>query len=557
MRTARSLAPAVALATMCAVAVLPRTAPAAGQSPHGALPRVARSTRGIVVASSPIAADVGMRVLQHGGNAVDAAVATAFALSVVEFGAFGLGGRLQMIVRSPDGQVTGFDGTIQVPAGYVQRPTDDGIGYTTIGAPGAVAALGQAHKLHGSKPLAELLAPAIELADAGWVLTDREVRTIASSAEQLRRFDGSRRQFFRADGSAYAKGDRLRLPELAQTLRTLASKGFDEFYHGEIARRIGTDVEAHGGSLRATDLAAYEAKSARIVRGGYRGYELIGTDAPAAGSTVVEVLHILERFHLSDKPQADWGAIVAQALRLGFQDQYRDFGGPQKAAEMKVSKEWAATRAKQIQEPGQPPNGNREVFSGWADWGDTTHFSVADAQGGMVASTQTLGSGMGAKVVTPGLGFLYAATMGFPGAFASKPGQRATTSMSPFLVLKDGKPAFVLGAAGGMRIISSIVEVISRTIDHKMSFADAVAAPRVHPDPGSYIEPAGEEFAMEAGTPSAWSAADLTRLRHFGFKLVEQKSSFAIIHGIYRDPITGDLIGVADPRGDGAAAGLR
>src|SRR4029079_8403914 len=175
----------------------------------------------------------------------------------------------------------------------------------------------------------------------------------------------------------------------------------------------------------------------------------------------------------------------------------------------------------------------------------------------MVASTQTLGAVMGAKVVTPGLGFLYAATMGFPGAFASKPGQRATTSMSPFLVLKDGKPAFVLGAAGGMRIISSIVEVISRTIDHKMSFADAVAAPRVHPDPGSYIEPAGEEFAMEAGTPSAWSAVDLARLRNFGFKLVEQKSSFAIVHGIYRDPITGELIGVADPRGDGAAAGLR
>src|SRR5262245_56511018 len=207
MRIARSLAPAVVVATLCAVAVPPHPTAVVAQSHQGDLTRVARSVRGMVVSSSPIAAQVGMRVLQQGGNAVDAAVATAFALSVVEFGAFGLGGRLQMIMRSADGQVTGIDGTIQVPNGYLQRSSDDGIGYTTIGAPGAVAALGQAHKLHGSKPLRDLLAPAIELAESGWVLTDRDVRTIASAAEHLRRFDGSRRQFFKADGSPYAAGD--------------------------------------------------------------------------------------------------------------------------------------------------------------------------------------------------------------------------------------------------------------------------------------------------------------------------------------------------------------
>lgn len=518
--------------------------------------QIAYSTKGMVVSSSPVAAAVGAHVLERGGNAIDAAVATAFTLSVVEFGLFGLGGRMQMLLRSPSGDIAGMDGTIQVPGGYVKSPTDDGIGYTTIGAPGAVAALGKAHRMFGSIAFPDLLAPAIELASNGFVLTEHQARTIHSEAVHLKKFDGSRRQFFKPDGSEYEPGERLMLPDLAHTLTILAKDGTDAFYHGEIAQQISEDMKAHGGSLRASDLAAYEARSARVVRGSYRGYDLVGTDAPAAGSTVIEVLQIMEYFDLPSKSPAEWAAIVAQAMRLGFKDQYHDFGGPEEAARMKSSKQLAAERAKQIQEPGRPLNANRQVFSGWPDAGDTTHFSIADSKGGLVSSTQTLGSGMGAKVVSPGLGFLYAATMGFPGAFASTPGQRATTSMSPFLVLKDGKPAYALGAAGGMRIISSIVEVISRSIDQKLPFPDAVAAPRVHPDPGSYIEPAGEEFALESGGKNSWSMQDLARIKSYGFKLVEQKpSSFAVIHAV--QITNGEYVGVADPRNGGAAMGVK
>lgn len=525
------------------------------RSPDSFTDRVARSRRGMVVSSSPLATAVGLRVLEHGGNAVDAAVATAFTLAVVEIGSFGLGGRLQMLLRTPEGELVGFDGTIQVPAGYVKDASHDGVGYTTIGVPGAVAALGKAHRLHGSKPFADLLAPAILLAETGFVLSVRQARSLTSLAPQLKRFDGSRRQYFKPDGSAYETGERFRQPDLGHTLRTLANQGADAFYRGDMARLISTDMETHGGSLRASDLAAYEARASRIVRGSYRGYELIGTHAPAAGSTVVEVMHILEHFDLARAGSAEWAAFVAQALRLGFQDQYRDFGGPEKAASTMTSKAWAAQRAKHVVVPGGSATAARNLFTGWLDPGHTTHFSVADARGGLVASTQTLGSGMGAKVVTPGLGFLYAATMGFPGAFASQPGQRATSSMSPFLVLKDGKPAFVLGAAGGMRIISSIVEVLSRVIDQKMPFHGAVAAPRVHPDPGSYIEAAGEEFALEASEGRAWPAVDVSRLQQFGFKVLQQKQSFATIHGIWFDAGRGEYVGVADPRGNGSAQG--
>lgn len=518
--------------------------------------KISRSTRGMVVTSAPAATAIGAAVLERGGNAVDAAIAVAFALSVVDFGSFGLGGRTQMLIRSADGRFTGIDGSIQVPAAYRRSPEHDGIGYTTIGVPGSVAALIKAHALFGSRPLPELLAPAIALAEEGFVLSAGQASTLARSADALRRFDGSRRQFLQAGGEAPRAGVRLTLPALGQTIRAIAAGGHDAFYRGPIARQIAADVRAHGGFLSESDLAGYEAQLSTVVRGSYRGYDLTGTHAPAAGSTVIETLHILERFDLSSAASAEWAALVAQALRLAFQDQYRDFGSPAAAAHTMVSKAWAAERAQAVQVPGAPRRASRDVFRGWADEGHTTHFSVADAKGGLVASTQTLGSGMGSKVVTPGLGFLYAATMGFAGASASEPGQRATTSMSPFMVTKDGRPVLVLGAAGGMRIISSIVEATSRVIDQRLAFADAIAAPRVHPDPGSYIAPAGEAFALETGA-SGWRDADLERIRTFGFEAVAQATGFATIHGIHFDPTTQEYVGVADPRGGGAAAGPR
>lgn len=549
------IAGAVLVAATLSAGVWASQRPSVSWQEAEATAKVSRSRGGMVVTSSSVATAIGMRVLERGGTAVDAAVATAFALAVVDFGSFGLGGRTQMLIRTPDGRFFGIDGSIQVPAAYVRRPSDDGIGYTTIGVPGSVAALGRAHHLYGTKSLTELLAPAIELAEQGFILTKRQADALQSNAGVLKRFDGSRRQFFKSGGSPYEPGDRLALPDLARTMRAIAKDGPDAFYGGEIARQMAADIEVHGGSLRASDLAAYEAQLSTVMHGTYRGYELVGTHAPAAGSTVIEILHILERFDLSSKPPVEWAAIVAQALRLAFQDQYRDFGGPDQAARTMVSKEWAAKRAQAVQVPGAPSNSAREVYWGWPDPGHTTHFSIADRRGGLVASTQTLGSGMGAKVVTPGLGFLYAATMGFPGASASRPGQRATTSMSPFMVVKEGRPAFVVGAAGGMRIISAIAEVVSRAVDHRLPFPEAVAAPRVHPDPGSYIEPAGEEFALETGVANGWTEADLARIKRFGFKVIGQRSSFATIHGIHFDSATQEFVGVADPRGNGSAAG--
>ena len=465
-----------------------------------------------------------------------------------------------MLIRTPEGEFFGIDGSTQVPAGYPPERAGEVLssGYAMAGIPGSVAALAKAVREHGTRPLSELVAPAIELAEKGFPLSARQAEGLGRRASVLNQYPASRQSFLKADGTPYQAGELFVMPaDLARTLRALARDGAEAFYGGEVARLIAADMAANGGYVTMEDLASYEAKSSLVVRGEYRGYELVGTYAPAAGATTIEILHILENFELSQKSPAEWAVIVAQALRLGFQDQYKDLGSPEEAARIKVSKDWAAKRAREIviEAPTSSGNGGR---GSWFESEHTSHFSVADKDGGLVASTQTLGSGMGSKVVSPGVGFFYAATMGFGGVSASKPGERATSSMSPLIVVKDGKPSFVMGAAGGMRIISAIVQVLSRAIDQGLPFPQAMAAPRVHPDRGSLIEPAGagDEIAMEFHEKTAWLPADVARVLSFGFMVITQRRSFANVHGIYFDSEKGEYIGVADPRGHGSAVGL-
>lgn len=528
--------------------------PAPPEHPAYAPSQLARSRHGVVVSGAPLATDVGVAVLEQGGNAVDAAIATAFTLAVVEPTMSGLGGRTQILIRTSEGRFVGVDGTTEVPVRAPGEPeTDEDLyGYTTVGIPGTVAALAEAHAEFGRLPWAQLVGPAITLAEAGFALPSEEAGRIASQAERLLKFEGSARYFLKPDGSPYVGGERFVQTDLARTLRTIAEGGANVFYRGWIADSIAADMARHGGYVQAEDLAQYRPHNSLVVRGSYRGYDLLGTYLPASGATTIEALHILERFDLTRRAgSAEWACLTAQALLLAFEDRRKDLGTPEEQARLLTSKEWAASRAAEVHNPsaGVPVAIGPDAWEAVAtpEPAHTTHLSVADAQGGLVALTQSLGPSTGSRVATPGLGFLYAATMGYLGAMP--PGARPWSSQSPLIVLSDGRPAYVLGAAGGRRIISAIVQVVSRLADQHPSLAVAMAAPRLHPT--------DETVYMEGRPEATWTAADLADLEAFGLRAAPRAEApyFARIHGIEIDAMRGTYTGVADPRWNGSAKG--
>lgn len=527
------------------------------EHPAYAADQVVRSHQGMVVSGSPLATAVGVAILEQGGNAVDAAVATAFALGVVEPTMSGIGGRTQMLIRTPSGAFVGIDGTTEVPMAAPQIPLtgDDAYGYATVGIPGSVAALSEAHRTHGALSWALVVAPAVALADTGFPLADDEAERIAAVADRLQEFEGSARHFLKEDGTPYAAGERFAQPTLARVLRAIGSDGPDVFYRGWIADSIAADMARHGGLLARHDLERYTAHSSTVVHGSYRGFELVGTYLPASGATTIEALHILEQFDLAHRAgTAEWAALVAQALLVSFTDRTADLGPPDEHARTLVSKEWAAERAADVTDPGAVPvpavAAGLALHSSTVTESDhTTHLSVADGQRGFVALTQSLGPSLGSKVASANLGFLYAATMGYLGALA--PGDRPFSSQSPLMILDEDAPVFALGAAGGRRIISAIVAVVSRLIDERLPLADAMAAPRLHPTT--------DTIYVEVRDGAAWTETEVADLRSFGFAVSPRSSPpyFARLHAIGFDPGPGEFTGIADTRWSGSAGAPR
>ena len=562
----------------------------AGEGP-GVAPQVSSSSNGVVVAAQPLAAAAGAQMLEAGGNAADAAVAAAFAISVVEPSMNSIGGRTQILVRLPGGSVAGIDATTQAPATYdPETAPQAGYGYPTVGVPGAVAGLARLLREHGTMSLEEAMAPAITLAEEGFRLLPGEAARHAAGAEVLSEFAASREHFLTEDGDPRAPETIFAQPDLAATLRAIATGGQDAFYRGPIAERIVADMEANGGAVTAASLAAYEALDASIVRGSYRGYELVGTDIPASGAVSIGILHILERFDMAALEDDSWAGLVGTAVARAFAERTVARQNGMDDLSFMTDKEWAADIAADIDVPGvirhmagstaalpirvsraQPPDrvpaagalsgmradrGTRSSAGGAiADWdvtawgageGHTTHLSAADGAGMYVALTQTIGPNLGSKVMTPGLGFLYAATLGgYLGHMES--GERARSSISPLMVLKDGEPVLVLGAAGGSRIISAVVQAVARVIDQGMSLPDALAAARVHPIEGG--------IAMETSPGIGWDEEDVSEVASWGMLVqeVEGEGAFGRIHGIRVNPETGEMVGVADPDWEGAA----
>lgn len=544
----------------CATTVV-RLAPWTDTAITNPAAQIAQSAGGVVASATMDATAVGARVLSDGGNAVDAAVATAFALAVTEPSMSGLGGRTSILLRHPDGTIVGIDGLNQVPSIYKEK-SGLPLPYERAAIPGVPAALALALEAHGTWPLARVLQPAIDLATHGFVLGAAEAERWAAAREELATFGAGRGTYLKADGSLWRAGDRVANPLLAATLQRLATDGVDAFYRGPIADAIDADMRARGAFILRDELAAYRALPALVVRGTYRGHTLASNFRPAAGQAVIQALHTLEQLPVPARgDDARWAAVVGQAMHWALTDRATRRGTEAESAEFLTSIEHANARAGRVMipvgvggastspEPYQgaglldPPG---TLITDPSDREATTHLSVADRDGRVVALTQSLGPAMGTRLVAPGLGFLFATRLG------TVAGARPASTVAPTIVVSpDGTDVVALGGAGDARIISAVIQVISRLVDHTMTLPEAVLAPRVHPD-------AERTLRVEAGPVSGWSAADNERLATWGFKLVPSPSGyFGRVHAVRLRGPEGLSQAVADPRWTGGAAGRK
>ena len=564
----RGIAAAVFTLLACARQPTPETSPQSSARPSLPAPpqprgaadleitdparQVAESPRGVVASASRFATEVGARVLAEGGNAVDAAAATAFTLAVTEPTMSGIGGRTSIMIRTPDGRYYGIDGLNQVPRSFRDGAPN---GYGNAAIPGVPAALAHMVERYGTWPLPRIMAPAIRLAEEGFPLTPLEAQRFADASEELRTINEGRPYFMKADGSAYRAGETFVQKDLARTLRGIAEGGSRAFYRGWIADSIHAGMTRGGGFITRDELGGYEALPAIVVRGSYRGHELASNYDPAAGHTVIEALHIMERFDLSKMHGADYASVVGQAMQLALADRSRSFGSREESARRLTSKEFAAERATEVKLPGQgalapagrvPPGSDDDLWWLGPDQDNTTHLSVVDANRLAVALTQSLGPVLGTRLVAPGLGFLYATRLG------TTPGSRPGSTISPTIVTDpSGRLRYVLGGAGDSRIITAVIQTISRAVDHELPLERAVAAPRVHPMGNTTLR-----MERDSTTRIHWTDADLERLRALGFSLEFSPSNYyGRVHAVTIDEETRRFIGVAEPRGFGGAAG--
>lgn len=504
-------------------------------------PPTATATDGMVVTGNVYATEAGRRILAAGGNAVDAAVAAAFALAVAEPTQSGLGGRTQMLLRLPDGSVHAVDGTTEVPAAYdpATAPTGEH-GHAAVAIPGTVAALVDAHGRFGSLALAAVMEPALAWARDGVVLTGGEAERLAGLAGDLDPASEAARLFTAGGGRPLPAGARLVQTDLAAVLEAVAERGADGFYRGDVAARIAADMAAGGGFVTEADLADYGTEATPTARFHYRGYEIVGSYLPASGVTVGQALAILDRLQ-PPATEAEWAAVVSEALEAAFEDrETAEAMEAGRAVAWLASDSLADRRAREIArrvsgrgvpDPAAPADDGEAPF--------TTHVSVADTLGTLAAVTQSLGPTGGARVVTPGLGFLYASTLGGY-LTGGGPGYRPWSSQAPLMVMREGRPVFVMGGAGARRILSALVSTLSRVADRGEYVEAALAAPRFHPTGGSIL--------VEEG----WAAAE--GLRSLGYDVEERdRTYFARLNVVVVGP-DGSFLGLGEPRWIGSAA---
>jgi gamma-glutamyltranspeptidase / glutathione hydrolase len=475
---------------------------------------VVSSKDGLVVCTSAPACDAGAAILARGGNAVDAAVATAFALAVTHPSAGNIGGGGFMIVRTPNGDATTFDYREKAPLKatrtmYLRDGKIDisltNAGYLAPGVPGTVRGLALAHKRFGRLSWRDVVMPAVQLAEEGFILSDALSKSLNSQLSgAMGSFPTSVEAYGKPDGDAWTSGDRIVLKDLGRTLRAIASNGPDVFYKGWIADRIAEDMTANGGLITKADLAKYEAKERPPVRGQYRGFDIITMAPPSSGGIgLIEMLNILEPFDLKAKGRntAESMHLQIEAMRRAYLDRARFLGDPdfvEVPVTRLLSKEHARTLSGSI-DPLKATSSaelGKDIFTATAQEPDeTTHFSVVDRNGMAVSNTYTLEGSFGSRVVVKGAGFLLNNEMGDfnknPGvtdatgnigtpANLIDPGKRMLSSMTPTIVTKNGRVVLITGSPGGRTIINTVLSVVLGVTEFALNVRDAVDAPRMH-----------------------------------------------------------------------------
>jgi gamma-glutamyltranspeptidase/glutathione hydrolase len=530
---------------------------------------------GMVVAQEKMATHIGADVLRRGGNAVDAAVATGFAMAVTYPRAGNIGGGGFMVIHSaehhadvtidyretaPAATTPGiFLGTDGKPD--IAKSRDSALG---IGVPGTVAGLTLALDKYGSGKftLADLLHPAIELARDGLVVTDDTADTLPDWSRRLKRWPSSAKIFSRADGSSLREGDRLVQSDLAATLSAIAERGPRGFYQGPVAENLVKAIGDAGGIMTLDDLKSYQAVIRAPVRGSYRGYDIVSMPLPSSGGVVLlETLNILEGFPMREMKQGSAPSlhVMIEAMKRAYADRARYLGDPafvSAPVAILISKDYAARQRASIDLDHATPWTDALSATPPREGSNTTHFSVADSLGNAVSNTYTLNFSYGVGLVAEGTGVLLNNELddftGAPGAsnayglvgFEANlpgPGKRPLSSMSPTIVLKDNRPVLVTGSPGGSRIISTVLQVIVNVLDHGMDVAAAVAAPRLHhqwlPD----------EVRVERG----FAEDTLAALRAEGHRVIEPLGQTSA-NSIAVTP--NGLLGAPDPRTRGADA---
>jgi gamma-glutamyltranspeptidase/glutathione hydrolase len=570
--------PLTALATAALIALAPSGLSAQEAAIYSSMDAVhpvwAKSA--MVSVQEAVAAEVGLQVLKDGGNAVDAGVAVALALAVTLPRAGNLGGGGFMMVHDAEtGETSAIDYREMAPASATRDMYLDADGNAdstlsrfhglAVGVPGTVAGMQLALETYGTMTLEQAAAPAIRLAEDGILVTADLADSLKALEKRMKTWPATAAIFYKEDGSFYEPGDVLKQPDLAATLKKIAAEGPDGFYKGEVAEKIATSVQEAGGSMTVEDLANYRAVIRAPVTGTYRGHEIVSMPPPSSGGThIIQILNVMEGYPIGflGHNSSDTIHLMAEAMKRAYADRSEYLGDPDFVdvpVKALTSKDYAAKIRDGISLNRATPSATIKPGKLAPYESDqTTHFSIVDKDGNAVSNTYTLNFSYGSGMTAAGTGVLlnnemddFSAKPGVPNAYgliggeanAVEPGKRPLSSMSPTIVLKDGKPFLVTGSPGGSRIITTTLQVISNMIDHGMNVAEATHAARIHhqwlPD----------EIRVEDGGLSRDTVAALEAKGH----TIAVKSVMGSTQSIHVDTDKGLLLGASDPRRTGSA----
>ena len=529
--------------------------------------RDATGENGVVATGRADATQIGIDILRAGGNAVDAAVAISFALGVCEQQSSGVGGGGFMMLRfAESGEVVFIDfrdksgaaadlSMWEVDENGRVANDENKIGAKAVGVPGEVKGMLYALDTYGTMDRAAVMQPAIDMAKNGFTVSDITSRDIKDAFPTIQRFPATAAIYLDDEwGMPYEPDAVIQNPDLAHTLELIAAQGEEVFYRGEIAEKIVAAVQQYGGCLTMQDFADYEIHVGEPVHGTYRGCDIYSSNLPSSGgSIIIEILNILENFDVGsmDAESAEYFHLLSEAMKLGFADRTRYMGDPafiDVPVRGITSKEYAETLAQSIDVS------HAQTYQAGDPWpfesASTTHFSIMDKAGNMVAVTKTVDATFASGLVAEGTGILLNDTLFDFSVDPESPnvvagGKRPLSSMSPTLVLRDGVPFLALGAPGSTRIITGVAQVISKVIDHGMGIQEAIDAVRMHDDFGTLI--------LEDRVPQETKDA-LAAMGH-ELETGEVWFTFPCVQACMRLP-DGTLCGAADPRRDGQAMGF-